>query len=247
MLRVYHLFLLVVLLLLAPLGYKLFFDKEEPKNPVTPTTPKASPQISPGLGSTPIDGNIWQKILNQNSTVPNGWQIAPCPGNAPLLCVSSQRKVLGTVEIGVYPVSKEPNFQKHLTEAGIPFGTQPDYKNFDNQTQVLTALKAWAADYYTSVSQDRQKGYGNKITFSTHPIQEVSVGKLPGISYGFTSIKQEGSLEEQHLSHAAYDGTSLYVINTSFDPGGETGKFDKLENLLIFQPYYDAIAENLNL
>ncbi|MBD2450188.1 hypothetical protein H6G76_24110 [Nostoc sp. FACHB-152] len=247
MLRVYHLFLLVVLLLLAPLGYKLFFSKEEPKNPVTQTTPKPSPQISPGVASTSIEGNIWQKILNKNSTVPNGWQIAPCQGNQPLLCVSSKGEVLGTVEIRVDQVSKDPKFQKHLTEAGIPFGTQPDYKNSSNQTKVLTALKAWATDYYQSLLKDRQKGYGNKIVFSTHPFEEVSVGKLPGIRYGFTGIKQEGGLQEQYISHAAYDGKVIYVISTSFDPGAATGKFEKLENFLIFQPYYDAIAENLNL
>lgn len=208
---------------------------------------KASPQNSPSGSPTPIEGNIWQRVLGKNPIAPNGWQIAPCQGNAPLLCVSSKGEVLGTVEIGVYQVSNNPNFQKHLKEAGIPFGTQLDYKNSSNQTKVETALKGWVADYYASLLQDRQKGYGNKIVFSTHPLEEINLGKLPGIRYGFTGIKQEGGLQEQYISHAAYDGTVLYVISTSFDPGAVTGKFEKLENLLIFQPYYYAIAENLNL
>jgi hypothetical protein len=252
MLRVYHLFLVIILLVLAPLGFKFvtsYFSpsKVEQKNSVTSPTLKASPQVSPGGISTPIEGNIWQRILGKDSLAPNGWQIAACQGNAPLLCVSSKGEVLGTVEIGVYQVSNNPNFQKHLTEAGIPFGTQLDYQNASNQTKVITALKGWVADYYTSLLQDRQKAYGNKVAFSTHPLEEVTVGKLSGIRYGFTGIKQEGGLQEQHISHVAYDGTVLYVISTSFDPGAVTGKFGKLENLLIFQPYYYAIAENLNL
>jgi len=252
MLRVYHLFLVVFLLLLAPLGFRFVLpyispSKVETKNSVTSPTVKPSPSISTGGTSTPIEGNIWPRILGKNPIAPNGWQIAPCQGNVPLLCVSSKGQVLGTVEIGVYQVSNNPNFQKHLTEAGIPFGTQLDYQNSSNKTKVLTALKAWVADYYTTVLQDRQKGYGDKIAFSTHPLEEVSVGKLPGIRYGFTGIKQEGGLQQQYLSHVAYDGNALYVISTSFDPGAVTGKFEKLENLVIFQPYFDAIAENLNL
>lgn len=252
MLRVYHLFLVVILLLLAPLGFKFVLpyfspNKVEQKNPATAPSLKASPLASSGVSSTPIEGNIWQKILGKNPIAPNGWQVAPCQGNAPLLCVASKGEVLGTVEIGVYQVSNNPNFQKYLQEAGIPFGTQLDYKNPSNQAKVISALKAWVAYYYTSLLQDRQKGYGNKINFSTHPLEEVAVGKLPGIRYGFTGIKQEGGLQEQYISHVAYDGTALYVISTSFDPGAVTGKFEKLENLLIFQPYYYAIAESLNL
>jgi len=252
MLRVYHLFLATILLLLAPLGIKFvlpYFSgtKVEPKNQVALPTPKTSPQITPGDTSTPITGNLWQKVLGKNIVVPNGWQVAPCQGNAPFLCVSSKGEVLGSVEIGIYQVSKDVNFQKHLANAGIPFGSKVDYKNSGNQTKVITALKAWAEDYYASLSKDRLKGYGNQIIFSTHPLEEVSIGKLPGIRYGFTGIKQEGGLQEQYISYAAFDGTALYIISTAFDPGAVTGKFEKLENLVIFQPYLNAIAENLNL
>ena len=46
---------------------------------------------------------------------------------------------------------------------------------------------------------------------------------------------------------SAFDGKKLYVITTAFDPGSQTGKFDKLENLAIFQPYLYAIAADLRL
>ncbi|MCC5636443.1 hypothetical protein LC593_11340 [Nostoc sp. CHAB 5844] len=252
MLRVYHLFLATILLLLMPIGVKFVLpyfsaSKVAPKHQVATPTPNTPSQITPGAASTPIAGNIWQKVLGKNFIVPNGWQVSPCQGTASLLCVSSKGEVLGKVEIGVSQVSNNPNFQKHLTDAGIPFGSKLDYQNSANQTKVLTSLKSWAGDYYASLSKDRQKGYGNKIIFSTHPLEEVSIGKLSGIRYGFTGIKPEGGLQEQYISYAAFDGTALYIISTAFDPGAVTGKFEKLENLTIFQPYLDAIAKNLNL
>lgn len=252
MLRVYHLFLAIFLLLLTPIGIKFLLPyfsatKVESKNQVAKPTPNPSPQNTPGAAFTPTAGNIWPQVLSKNFTVPNSWQAAPCPGNAPLLCVSAKGEVLGTVEIGVFPVSNNVNFQKNLSDAGILFGSKLDYKNSGNQTKVVTALKAWAGDYYTSLSKDRQKAYGNKISFSTHPIEEVSIGKLAGIRYGFTGIKQEGGIQEQYINYAAFDGNAIYIISTGFDPGAATGKFEKLENLTIFQPYLDAIAENVNL
>jgi len=248
MLRVYHLFLAAILVLLIPVGVKFILphfsaSKVEQKKPIASTTPKTSPPVPP----TSMTGNVWARVLGKNNLVPKGWEISPCEGNSPLLCVSANGGVLGTVEINVYQVKNNPNFQKHLAEAGITFGSQVDYQSSANQSKVITALKAWVKDHYVSLSQDRQKGYGNKIILSTDPLQEISIGKLPGIRYGFTAIKQEGGLQEKYISHVAFDGTVLYVISTGFDPGGATGKFEKLENLVIFQPYLDAIAENVNL
>ncbi|BBD62159.1 hypothetical protein NIES2109_49970 [Nostoc sp. HK-01] len=251
MLRVYHIFIAALLLLLMPFGAKFILPyfsgtKVEPKNQVASTS-KASPPVKPGNPSTPIGGNVWQKVLGKNIVVPSGWQVVPCQGTEPLLCVSAKGEVLGTLEMSVSQVSQNPNFQKHLADAGISFGTKLDYKNSSNQNKVLAALKAWSGDYYAALSKDRQKGNGNKIIFSTHPLENISVGKLPGIRYGFTGIKAEGGLQEQYISYAAFDGNALYIISTAFDPNAAKGKFEKLENLVIFQPYLDAIAENLNL
>ncbi|AFY41558.1 hypothetical protein [Nostoc sp. PCC 7107] len=251
MLRVYHIFIAALLLLLMPLGAKFILPyfsgtKVEQKNQLAPT-PKTSPQVPSGETTNSKAGNVWQKVLSKNIVVPNGWQVVPCAGTEPLLCVSAKSEVLGTLEMSVSQVSKNPNFQKHLADAGISFGTKLDYKNSSNQSKVLAALKAWSGDYYTALSKDRQKGNGNKIIFSTHPLENISVGKLPGIRYGFTGINAEGGLQEQYISYAAFDGNALYIISTAFDPNAVKGKFEKLENLVIFQPYLDAIAENLNL
>ncbi|NDJ20800.1 hypothetical protein GS682_03905 [Nostoc sp. B(2019)] len=238
MLRLYHLLLASILFVLIPLGAKLIL-------PYFSTTKVAQPSavVEP---PSPSEGNIWKKILG-NTAAPTGWQVAACEGNAPLLCVSSKEELLGTVEIGVYPLANNQDFQKKLLAAGISPSSEVEYQSPKYQTQVLTALKAWIADYYTFLLKDRQSSYGKQIVFSVYPTQPVPIGKLQGIRYGFTGLKQQGGVQEQHISHAAFDGTTLYVITTAFDPGSQTGRFEKLENLAIFQPYLYAIAADLRL
>ncbi|WP_138500301.1 hypothetical protein [Nostoc sp. PA-18-2419] len=238
MLRLYHLLFGSVLLVLIPVGAKFLLPQfSATKVPNPPTVAKHL---------NPAEGNIWEKILG-NTPAPTNWQVAACNGNASLLCVSSKGKVLGTVEINVYPLEKIPDFQNKLIAAGIPTNSQVDYRNSKYQTQVLTALKAWVTDNYATFAKDRQGKYTKEITFSPYPAQPVAIGKLQGIRYGFAGLKQQGEVQEQHIGHVVFDGTKLYVITTAFDPATQTGKFEKLENLAIFQPYLDAIAADLRL
>lgn len=251
MLRVYHLFLGVILLALTPVGVKTILPRfstavvENPSSVAIKTQTK-SPQTTASKTPNPRKGNTWNQILG-NTPTPNGWEVIPCEGNDPLLCVSSQGKLLGTVEIGVYPVKNNSNFQKNLRDAGIPLDSQVDYQSPEYQNKLLTALKAWVADLNSNFVKDRQNTDKNQIVFSAYPPQPASVGKLQGIRYGFVGIKPEGGVQEQHLSHVAFDGQAIYVITTAFAPDSITGKFDQLENLAIFQPYFWAIAADLKL
>ncbi|MEH2109138.1 hypothetical protein [Nostoc sp.] len=238
MLRLYHLLLGSILLVSIPLGAKFVLPQFSPPKVEKPPIVTKLPN--------PNEGNIWQKILG-NTAAPTNWQVAACEGNAPLLCVSSKGKRLGTVEINVYPLANNEDFRKKLVAAGIPTGSQVDYQSSQYQAQVLPVLKAWVADHYAAFAKDRQGEYGKEITFSTYPPQPVPVGKLQGIRYGFAGLKQQGGVQEQHIGHVAFDGSKLYVITTAFDTGTQTGKFDKLENLAIFQPYLYAIAADLHL
>ncbi len=251
MLRVYHLFLGAILLALTPVGVKTILPRFSPavvENPsaVATTTKSSTPQTTSAKTLKSIEGNTWNQILGTTPT-PNGWKIAPCDGNAPLLCVSSQAEIVGTVEIGIYPVKDNPKFQQHLTDAGIPLDSQVDYQSPEYQNKLLTALKAWVADLNTTFVKDRQNTDKDQIIFSAYPPQPASVGQLQGIRYGFVGIKPEGGVQEKHISHVAFDGKNLYVITTAFDPDSITGKFEELENLAIFQPYLSAIAADLNL
>ncbi|MCW5315761.1 hypothetical protein GTQ43_18665 [Nostoc sp. KVJ3] len=238
MLRLYHLLLGSILVVSIPLGAKFFLPEfSQPKAVKSPAVAKLP---------NPKEGNIWQKILG-NTSAPTNWQVAACEGNAPLLCISSKGERLGTVEINVYLLANNEDFQKKLAASGIPTGSQVDYQNPKYQTQVLSALKAWVEDRYAAFAKDRQGEYGKEITFSTYPPQPVPIGKLQGIRYGFAGLKEKGGVQEQHIGHVAFDGTKLYVITTAFDKSTQTGKFDKLENLAIFQPYLYAIAADLRL
>jgi hypothetical protein len=238
MLRLYHLLLGCILLVLIPVGAKFVLPQfSAPKVVKSPAVAKLP---------NPNEGNIWQKILG-NSAAPTNWQVAPCKENALLLCVSSKGELLGTVEINIYPLANNEDFQKKLVAVGIPPGSQVDYQSSKSQTQVLAALKTWVEDHYAAFAKDRQGEYGKEITFLTYPPQPVAIGKLQGIRYGFAGLKQKGGVQEQHIGHVAFDGNKLYVITTAFDPGSQTGKFDKLENLAIFQLYLYAIVADLRL
>jgi hypothetical protein len=238
MLRLYHLLLGSILVVSIPLGAKFVLPQFSPPKAVKPPTVAKLPN--------PKEGNIWQKILG-NAAAPTNWQVAPCKGNAPLLCISSKGERLGTVEINVYPLADNEDFRNKLVAAGISTSSQVDYQSYKYQTQVLPALKAWVKDHYAAFAKDREGEYGKEITFSAYPPQPVPIGKLQGIRYGFAGLKQKGGVQEQHIGHVAFDGTKLYVITTAFDTGTQTGKFDKLEDLAIFQPYLYAIAADLHL
>jgi hypothetical protein len=249
MLRVYHVLIGAILLLLSPLIFKSVFKKPAPKSQLKPqqvSTPEVvvTSQNIPFVATKPIEGNIWSRILG-NTIAPPGWNVTPCQGNVPLLCIDSDGKNLGTVQMEIYPREKQPQLEKMLIAAGIPTAVKVDYQNSNNQIKIVSALNAWITDNYETLLK-RQSGYSN-ITFTSLPPQQVNIGKLQGLRYGFAAIKKEGGIQEQHLAYVAFDGKSLYVINTAFDPKAKSGTFEKLENLAVFEPFLSAIAVNLKL
>ncbi|MEJ1938421.1 hypothetical protein WDZ92_50145, partial [Nostoc sp. NIES-2111] len=181
-----------MLLVLIPVGARflfpnLFFYQGTPSNTVPTPTKTATPSKQSSVNQT----NVWQKLLGSTSA-PNNWQVIPCAGEAALLCVSSQGKALGTVEVVIYTLKDNPNFQKHLTEVGISQSSQADLQNPQFQSKLTKALQAWVADSYSRFTKDHQTKYANNSAFSTYPPQQVNVGKLPGIRYGFVKLKPDG-------------------------------------------------------
>jgi hypothetical protein len=248
MLRVYHLLIGSILLILTPIVFK-FVHPNSPTNKLqaNPVQPQPVATLTPtNSASKPTEGNIWKSVLGKTATPP-GWKVAPCRGNAPLLCVFSQGKVLGTVEMQVYPLANQTNFPKMLVAAGIQPGAKADLQSSNYQTQVLTALNAWVAGHYAVLLKDRQSAYGDRISFSPQPPQQVPFGMLHGMRYGFTGIQQGGKLYEQNLGYVAFDGASLYVIQTAFNPAAKTGKFEKVENIKLIESYLSAIVADLRL
>lgn len=253
MLRLYHVFLGVILLVvLTPLGFVKYalphLLSSNNKLQVSPEQADAAekqPQ-SRSSNSQPNQGNIWKSLLGQTSAPPD-WQVAACDGNAPLLCVSSNQNILGTVEIGVYPLENQPNFQQMLAKAGIPPNSNIDYQKPNYQNQLAIALKLWVAEHYNILEKDRRSLYSDRIIFSTQSPEQASVGKIQGMRYRFLGIQQQGEIQEQHLGYVAFDGKALYVITTGFDRGSQTSQFDKLENFQRFQPFLSATVKEVNL
>lgn len=239
MIRLYHLLLAIIVLALAPVGFGYFSSRS-----ATDNQPKPS-QTNSAVNAKATSENTWKKILGTKSA-PAGWSVAPCDGSAPLLCVSSEKgELLGTVEVNVYPLDRQPDFQKMLADAGVPGVSPINYNKY--QTQISKALNAWVADYYTNLKKDRQSSYGKDIAFSGYPPQEFIVGQFPAMGYGFVGLQKQGGVKEQHFGYVAFDGNQLYVISTAFDSADKTGKFEKLENLAVFAPYLSAIVANLKL
>ncbi|MDR9895026.1 hypothetical protein G7B40_010670 [Aetokthonos hydrillicola Thurmond2011] len=250
-LRLYHVLLGCALLVLVPLGVKLVHPHTSSTNnlrrtPLTQAYAKnievTDTSITPGYS----EGNIWKNILGKTDVPPN-WKVAPCKERTPLLCVSSNQKRLGTIEMGVYPLGQQLDFQKILVKTGIPLNSKVDYQSSKYQTQVSVALKAWIAQHYQDFLQDNRVINGNSIALKPTSMQQVSVGKLSGVRYGFIGRKQKGEVYEQHLGYVACDGTALYVISTAFNPALDTGKFETLENFERFQPHLSTIVANLRL
>jgi hypothetical protein len=246
MLRLYHVLLGIILLaVLTPFGVKIAFSRLSSTKNLQPTQVAQSNPAS-STAPTHTEENIWKSILGKTVPAPD-WDVAACKGTASLLCVSSKTQHVGTVEIGVYPLENQPNFQRMLAQAGIPSGSQLKNQSSSYQNQISTALKAWVMEHYTLISEDRQGEYGNRIIFSPQPPQPVPVGKLKGMRYGFVGINPQGEIHEQHLGYVAFNGSALYVMTTAFDPTSETGKFEKLEDFRRFEPYLSSIVNNLKL
>jgi hypothetical protein len=254
--RVYHLLIGLLLLALSPLIFKSVFPKpkteEKPKPAkVTETQPTINlVQTNPVVTSNSANSttnNIWKNLLGKTSS-PNNWKVSPCQGNTPTLCVTSQGKNLGTVQMTTYSLSQQPNFPKMLLTAGIDPNSKPEYASTDYQNKVSAALEIWTAQYYAKILNDRQATVENSnATFSAYPPQKIPFGKLQGIRYGFAEIKNEGGVIEQHFGYVAFDGKSLYNITTAFDPNAITGKFVQLENMAVFEPYLSATIADLKL
>jgi hypothetical protein len=147
----------------------------------------------------------------------------------------------------IYPLSQQPKLQKMLINAGIAPDVKIDYQNPDHQNKIRDALNVWVREEYAVLNKEREKSYKNQVNFSGYPPQKVSIGQLQGVRYGFTGLKTEGGIQEQHLKYVAFDGNSLYVINTAYDPARKSGKFDKYENLAVFEPFLSEITSNLQL
>ncbi|AFY53267.1 hypothetical protein Riv7116_0677 [Rivularia sp. PCC 7116] len=250
MLRLYH---VLIGFILIPIGITTAASYFSAKKDTQASSAKIpTPAVT---SQKPNQDNIWNNLLENNS-LPEGWKINPCENKKSLLCISANEKILGTVEMKILPVKTQPNFQKALLNTGIPIDQNINYQSPKYISQVTTALNSWVQNYYGVIAKKRKYVYNDElktaktadgILFSTYPLQKAQVGKLQGVTFGFTGIKQKGGLREQYRGYVAFDGKAIYLISTGFDAASSNGNFEKLENFSIFQPYLNSVVANLKL
>lgn len=202
---------------------------------------------------TPLDDtqkvpitNPWFRILGKVSA-PLGWDAQPCSPQAPFLCVTYKGEPLGSIEFQQWSIEQQPTLKKQLVAAGLQPGKPINYQNATQKAKVFTILRAWVADYHRTIAQDRQAEYGNTIRFVSEPPKEVQVGRFPGLQYGFRGTQTTGDIYERYRGYVAFDGATLFVIATSFDPRAETTTFRKLKDFQNFMPHLTETVKNLRL
>jgi hypothetical protein len=77
-------------------------------------------------------------------------------------------------------------------------------------------------------------------------VEDIRIGDMPGVRYGFTVTDQSGRVVEKWPSHAAFDGRILYILTPHYDEGSFFS-FTSLEALDTFEPYVPALLEDLKL
>lgn len=251
MLRLYHVLLGVILVPIGVTVASSYLSANKSSKP----TPEQKPPIQNAIGAKSQKDGFWGNSL-QNTTLPPGWKVSSCVDKKSLLCVSANEKLLGTVEMGIFPLETQLNFQRMLNNAGIPANSKVNYLSPKYIPQVQTALNAWVKNHYGVLAKSRQYVYDDKsktaktadgILFAAYPPQNVKVGNFQGVRYGFAGLEQKGGVREQHIGYVAFNGKSLYLINTAFNPTSSTAQFENLEDLSVFQPYLNTIVANLKL
>lgn len=239
--------LLTLLTLALLISSPALANPEVPPKPVQPkplSLPAPQPsKLPPAFQQS--KKNIWTQVLG-TVKLPVPWQARACDGNAPLLCIYKQAVLVGTIELGAYPIDSRSDFKNKLVEAGIPPGSV-NYQNPQHRDKIAAALRSWIADYYSFFKQDRQTEYGKQIRITAQSPKSVKIGQLTGWSYGFTGQKQNGQMYEQRVGYVTFDGKILYVITTSFDPQSETGTFKTSADFQQFEPQLTPFVAQLQL
>lgn len=216
-------------LLVIPLGLMACTMQMRPQPAPIPPENISSSGTSPvpeavAPSSVPVS---WSQILGETSA-PEGWRVEPCV-NPTLLCVYEGEEIIGTVELFTEPV------------AGSQFGQILE----EEKGEPVPALQRWIESHYETIRSDRQLGIPT-AQFSADTPEQVAVGNLEGLRYGFTTTHENGVLIDRSIGYMATDGTTLYGIATGVISQDPTGSFSSDEQAQEFLPHLAKIISGLN-
>ena len=214
--------------------------------PVPTATVPAPTPTARAPAPPPTPGNPFSALLGP-VTAPPGWTIQPCEGLGPFLCVSTGEGFPGSVELLYYPLGQRQDMQRWMVEAGLEPGMPLDPSDPEQARRARVALQALRADHMGVVEEDRNLTYPEARTLVLLEPEEVQVGRLPGLFYGFAGMEQNGQTYERWLTYAALDGQNLYILTAFYDPSDSPGSMPSDEALLAFAPYLRKIIAGLLL
>lgn len=192
----------------------------ENAQPTGRSTTSATPTTTAPFTSPAVD---WNDRTSVRISLPSGWTIAACEGDAPFLCASTNEGVIdGTIMLVEYPALGQP-FTRENVEAD-------------------------AAELYRVTETDRQATCGADFHLEHEAVSSVPVGGKPGFRFGYQLRDATEKVTEHVVLHVVGDGTRTILINTAFsDPNGCPGEDPEriefpIESLTAIEPYLDEIA-----
>lgn len=162
----------------------------------------------------------------------DGFTVAACQGDAPLLCVDLNGAPAGVVEAQSYPIASLPLFDP----------TADDHAN-------LTAL---AEDFVETFRKDRAEGCGEDYLINPVAVKPIVLAGRDGILFGFEGRLRSGDLSELNLHYAIVDDDAVVsIVANAYDEGGcpgpdDLGGFDTT-TLTDFWPHLDALLRSTPL
>jgi hypothetical protein len=219
----------------------------------TETVPGATPvptrgSNEPNPSPPPADTtNPFPKIIGP-TPAPAGWSVAPCEGQAPLLCVQKSTENVGYVHLSTFPLSTMSEFEGMLRDTGLDANSL-NLKDPEQAAKVRTALRAFVENYHKIFMEDRGATFGGTKTYQRLETKEINIGELPGLQYGFVVLNADGGVHERWLSHSAFDGKGLFTLVSSYYPGQPDAPFAFRSDaeLQEFAPFLPEIMRGLKM
>jgi hypothetical protein len=200
---------------------------------------------------TPAEAELMMQLsrylidsIPQPIPAPEGWQIRPCEGMAPLLCVETAAGESGLTSVDAFALRTYPDFYPILERHGLPLGSI-DVESQAYQEGAPLVLAEIVGESMTSLAADRAMGRP-QLNFIPLEVQPIQFGELPGLQYGFMMTGSDGVVHERVLSHVTFDESHLYFWVAAYDPGAEWA-LPSDEALLTFEPYLRQFIAGLPL
>lgn len=166
----------------------------------------------------------WNDRSSVDLELPSGWQIAPCEGDAPYLCMTGPDGTPdGTIMLLEHELSADEDTSRSAVEAEV-------------------------AELHRVTEEDRRLTCGGGFSLEPNQLEDVVVGGLPGYRFGYTLRDPAGAATEHAVIHLTFDAGRRIIVSTAFsDPDacpGEDPERDELPITAIqeVEPHIDALV-----